>query len=127
MTASLDASEPGNRNREVDRQDSGLSHPRHDLDSLLGHGVRFSIVAALAGVENAEFAAVRASVEISDATLSKQVALLENAGYVEVEKRRVGRKTRTWLALSGNGKAAYTRHVVALRTIAGLPPATNAG
>jgi DNA-binding HxlR family transcriptional regulator len=130
VTASPDAIGPGNGSRDGDGdgQDSGLSHPRHGLDSLLGHGVRFSIVAALAGVENAEFAAVRDSVEISDATLSKQVALLENAGYVEVEKRRVGRKTRTWLALSEQGKTAYARHVAALRAIAGLPPdATGAG
>ena len=128
MTASLGASQGGNGSRDGDGQDGGLSHPRHELDSLLSHGVRFSIVAALAGVENAEFAAVRDSVEINDATLSKQVALLENAGYVEVDKRRVGRKTRTWLALSGEGQAAYTRHVAALRAIAGLPPnATDAG
>jgi len=73
------------------------------------------------GVESAEFAAVRDSVEISDATLSKQVALLESARYVDVEKRRVG-KARTWLALSGVGRTAYARHVAALRAIARLPP-----
>ena len=66
MTASSDASGPGkgSRDGDGDGQDSGLSHPRHGLDTLLGHGVRFSVVAALAGVENAEFAAVRDSVEI---------------------------------------------------------------
>jgi DNA-binding MarR family transcriptional regulator len=98
----------------------GLSHPRRDLDDLLTHAVRFSIVAALAGVQHAEFAAVRDSVEISDPMLSKQVALLEKAGYVHVEKGRVGRRPRTWLSLSDEGTAAYTRHVAALRAIAGL-------
>ena len=101
-------------------RDGGLRHPRRDLDDLLTHAVRFSIVAALAGVESAEFAAVRDSVEVSDAMLSKQVALLERAGYVAVEKRRVARRPRTWLSLSEEGKAAYARHVTALRTIAGL-------
>ncbi|MGC5028349.1 winged helix-turn-helix domain-containing protein [Micromonospora sp. DT229] len=98
----------------------GLTHPRRDLDELLTHAVRFSIVAALAGVQRAEFAAVRDSVEISDAMLSKQVALLEKASYVHVEKGRVGRRPRTWLALTGEGAAAYEKHVAALRTIAGL-------
>jgi DNA-binding HxlR family transcriptional regulator len=98
----------------------GLSHPRRDLDDLLTHAVRFSIVAALAGVQRAEFAAVRDSVEISDPMLSKQVALLEKAGYVHVEKGRVGRRPRTWLSLSDEGTTAYTRHVAALRAIAGL-------
>ncbi|SDY79534.1 DNA-binding transcriptional regulator, MarR family [Micromonospora pattaloongensis] len=99
---------------------AGPIHPRRDLDDLLTHAVRFSIVAALAGVEKAEFAAVRDTVEISDATLSKQAALLEKAGYVRVEKGRVGRRPRTWLSLSDEGTATYARHVAALRAIAGL-------
>jgi DNA-binding MarR family transcriptional regulator len=96
------------------------THPRHDLDDLLTHAVRLSIVAGLAAVERAEFALIRDSVEISDAMLSKQVALLEEAGYVDVEKGRVGRRTRTWLRLTPAGSATYHRHIRALRTIAGL-------
>jgi DNA-binding MarR family transcriptional regulator len=100
---------------------TALGHPRHDLDELLTHAVRFSIVAALAEVEKAEFAAVRDSVEITAPTLSKQVALLEGAGYVGVEKGRVGRQPRTWLSLTDAGRDAYARHLTALRRIAGLP------
>lgn len=100
---------------------TAVQHPRHDLDDLLTHAVRFSIVAALAEVEKAEFAAVRDSVEITAPTLSKQVALLEGAGYVGVEKGRVGRQPRTWLLLTHAGREAYTRHLAALRRIAGMP------
>lgn len=100
--------------------DVGMTHPRRDLDELLTHAVRFSVVAALSGVERAEFGAVRDSVEVTTPMLSKQVALLEKAGYVEVEKGRVGRRPCTWLALSAEGTAAYTRHVGALRAIAGI-------
>jgi len=96
------------------------THPRHKLDDLLTNPVRLSVVAALAGVDRAEFALIRDSVEISDQLLSKQVALLEAAGYVDVEKGRVGRRPRTWLKLTGSGDAAYRRHVTALRAIAGL-------
>lgn len=95
------------------------SHPRHGLDELLNHPVRLSVVAALADVARAEFALVRDAVEVTDAMLSKQVALLETAGYVEVGKGRVGRRTRTWLNLTENGRSAYTKHVAALEGIAG--------
>lgn len=95
-------------------------HPRHELDDRLTHAVRFSVVAALAGVQKAEFALVRDGVEVSDSVLSKQVAVLEDAGYVAVEKGRVGRRPRTWLSLTADGAAAYHRHVAALRAIAGL-------
>jgi len=95
------------------------THPRHGLDELLGHAVRLSVMAALAGVDRAEFAFVRDTVEVSDSVLSKQVATLEAAGYVEVEKGRVGRRTRTWLRLTPAGGAALNRHVAALRAITG--------
>ncbi|MFJ1567980.1 transcriptional regulator [Streptomyces erythrochromogenes] len=41
------------------------------------------------------------------------------AGWVAVEKGQVGRRPRTWLRLTGEGSAAYRRHLVALRAIAG--------
>lgn len=106
---------------------TSTGHPRHRLDDLLTHAVRFSVAAALDGVEKAEFALVRDSVEISDSVLSKQVALLEQAGYVDVEKGRVGRRTRTWLRLTDPGRAALARHVAALQAIAAGPAARDAG
>jgi len=100
-----------------------VTHPRHDLDDVLSNGVRFSIVAALQGVKNAEFALVRDGVEITDSALSKQCALLETAGYIDVTKGRVGRKPRTWLALTAAGRDALSRHLLALRAIAERPMA----
>ena len=96
------------------------AHPRHELDNLLNHPVRLSIVASLVQVDLAEFALVRETVEISEPMLSKQVALLEDAGYVDVTKGRVARRTRTWLGLTAEGRAAFERHVRALQAIAAL-------
>lgn len=94
-------------------------HARHGLDEVIHAPVRFSIVAALASVDEAEFALVRDTVEISDSVLSKQVAQLEAAGYVKVRKGYVGKRPRTWLSLTRSGRAAYRRHLDALRAIAG--------
>jgi DNA-binding MarR family transcriptional regulator len=99
-------------------------HPRHQLDELLTNGVRLSIVAALDGVDRAEFALVRDSVEVTDSALSKQVATLEAAGYVGVDKGRVGRRPRTWLHLTDLGRGALSRHLTALQNIASLPVTT---
>ena len=95
-----------------------MSHPRHDLDDLLGHPVRFSVVAMLAAAERAEFAFVRDNVEVSDSVLSKQMSALEQAGYVKVSKAFVGRRPRTWLSLTGEGRRRFARHMNALREIA---------
>ncbi|MGW4200817.1 winged helix-turn-helix domain-containing protein [Streptomyces sp. NPDC004726] len=94
------------------------SHPRHDLEPLLNAPVRLSIVAALAPVDKTEFGFVRDLVEVTDSALSKQVASLEEAGLLAVDKGRVGRRPRTWLALTEKGRAVYERHLGALRAIA---------
>ena len=93
-------------------------HARHRLDEVIHAPVRFSIVASLAGAEEAEFSAVRDTVEVSDSVLSRQVSTLEAAGYVKVRKGYVGKRPRTWLSLTAAGRAAYERHLTALRAIA---------
>jgi len=95
------------------------THPRHQLDDAIHSPVRLSVVSALSGVDRAEFAEVRDAVEVSDSVLSKHVAALEAAGYVEVTKGRVGRRPRTWLALTGEGRAALRAHLAALRALLG--------
>ena len=98
---------------------TATGHARHRLDETIHTPVRFSIVAALAGVDDAAFATIRDAIEVSDSTLSKQVAVLEKAGYVKVRKGYVGKRPRTWLSLSREGRRAYEAHLEALRAIAG--------
>jgi DNA-binding MarR family transcriptional regulator len=94
-------------------------HARFRLDEVIHAPIRFSIVATLAKVDQAEFSAVRDAVQVSDSVLSKQVSLLEQAGYVTVKKGYVGKRPRTWLSLSAAGESALAAHVEALRAIAG--------
>lgn len=79
---------------------------------------RFSIMASLAGVDKAEFALVRDTIGVSDSVLSKHAAQLETAGHVEVVKGYVGKRPRTWFALTPDGRAAFAGHLAALRQIA---------
>jgi DNA-binding HxlR family transcriptional regulator len=95
-----------------------LTHPRHGLDDLLGHPVRFSVVALLAPATQIEFSFVRDRVEVTDSMLSKQVSLLEQAGYVKVKKGFVGKRGRTWLSLTKAGRQVFERHMTALQEIA---------
>ncbi|GAA4110327.1 transcriptional regulator [Knoellia locipacati] len=95
------------------------AHARHQLDEAIHAPVRFSIVAALATVDESDFATLRDAIEVSDSVLSKQCAALEAVGYVKVRKGYVGKRPRTWLSLTGRGRTAYARHLSALREIAG--------
>lgn len=88
-----------------------------DFDGVLLDPTRLSIVALLAGVEWAEFGWVRDEAGLSPSALSKQISTLEAKGYVEVEKGYVGKRPRTWVNLTADGRRALESHVAALNRI----------
>lgn len=87
------------------------------FDELIHAPTRLAIVSLLAASEWADFKFIRDSVELSDSALSKQLTTLEQAGYVEIRKRFVGKRPRTSARLSTQGRAAFERHVAALQEI----------
>ena len=106
--------------------DSVGEEARARLDDVIHSPVRLSVVAALAATDEAEFAAVRDAVQISDSALSKAVTALEQAEYVHVRKGYVGKRPRTWLKLTPAGRDALRDHLAALRAIAGALNARTA-
>lgn len=67
-----------------------------------------------------KFRVLRDLVDLSDATLSKQLGALEAAGHVK-RRREYGTdrgKDVVWVWLTGQGVVAFTGHVAALREIA---------
>ena len=70
------------------------------FDELIHAPTRLSIVALLAATESADFKFIRDSTGLSDSALSKQLTTLEEAGYVEIRKRFVGKRPRTSAGLT---------------------------
>jgi DNA-binding transcriptional ArsR family regulator len=61
----------------------------------------------------------RDAIQVSDSVLSKQLAVLEKAGYVKIRKSFVGKLPRTSASLAPDGRGAWTGHLQTLRDIAG--------
>ena len=88
-----------------------------ELDPLIHAPARLQVVTTLSAVSEAEFATLRAALEVSDSVLSKHISALAEAGYVRSRKGvRAGRRT-TWIALTSNGRKALREHVAALRQL----------
>lgn len=70
-----------------------------------------------------KFAVLRGLVELSDATLSKQLGALESAGYLHRHREYASSRARdtVWISLTAKGVAAFQHHLAALRDIAGQP------
>jgi DNA-binding MarR family transcriptional regulator len=85
------------------------------FDELIHAPTRLSIVSLLAASEWADFRFIRDSVGLSDSALSKQLATLEQAGYVEIGRGFVGKRPRTSARLTPAGRVAFEQHVAALQ------------
>ncbi len=87
------------------------------LDTALHAPARLQIAAMLARVEEAEFAIIRDIVEVSDSVLSKHLAALKEAGYVNLRKAALDGRQRTWASLTRAGRDAFAGHVAALQNL----------
>lgn len=100
------------------------------LDEVIHAPTRLQICAYLSTISEMEFKRLRDFLGVSDSVLSKHLKVLDEAGYLDVAKRSENGRSRTWLALNGDGRKAYLNHVRALRKIvdrtspAANPPAT---
>ncbi|WP_211122634.1 transcriptional regulator [Streptomyces yatensis] len=87
------------------------------FDELIHPSTRLSLVATLAAADWAEFAFLKDRLAMSDSALSKQLATLEEAGYVATERRLSGSRRKVRARLTPTGRDAFDGHVAALRDI----------
>ncbi|MFF2651532.1 transcriptional regulator [Streptomyces sp. NPDC058045] len=80
---------------------------------------RLRICALLHTTGEAEFGLLQRQLGLSASALSKHLAVLVDAGYVEQRKAVRDTRQRVWLKLTDRGTAAYRGHLAALRAIVG--------
>lgn len=92
-----------------------------DLDRIVHEPARLMVLAYLFVTESADFVFLANRTGLTLGNLSSHLAKLEEAGYVEVEKRFRGKRPNTQLRLTGPGRAAFAayreRLEQALRTL----------
>lgn len=96
------------------------------FDETIHAPVRLRVCGLLRAVDRLDFAVLRDALGTSDATLSKHLKVLSEAGFVTAVKApspdRHDARRITWLALTAAGRRAFDSHVRALQEIAaGLP------
>jgi DNA-binding transcriptional ArsR family regulator len=82
-----------------------------DLDPILHEKSRLAMVSVLAATEGMTFRELKDALEMTDGNLSVHLRVLEQAGYVELEKSFVGRRPRTRATLTRQGRRAFIRYV----------------
>ncbi|MFF2818667.1 transcriptional regulator [Kitasatospora cineracea] len=95
------------------------------LDPILHQPTRLTVLAFLSGCQEAEFSVVRDYCQVSDSVLSKTAAGLEAAGYLRARKGYVGKRPRTWLSATAQGRAVLAAHLGALQQMAAAAEAAG--
>ena len=97
------------------------------FDELIHPPTRLGLMALLAATEWAEFSFLKESLQLTDSALSKQVSTLTEAGYADIRKEGAGRRRRTLVTLTAQGRTAFDSHVEALRQLVSRASSPSTG
>ena len=90
-------------------------------DEIIHQPVRLRVMAALTApgceAEGLDFTRLKKLTGATDGNLGAHIDHLARAGYVAATKAFVGRRPRTTVSATPEGRAAFARHVAFLREI----------
>lgn len=87
------------------------------LDDVIHGRLRLGVMAFLSTAERADFNTLKAKLAATDGNLSVHLKKLEEAGYVQIEKRFAGKKPLTEAVLTDRGREAFIRYLDAMRAL----------
>ena len=88
-------------------EEKNAPNPLADLDQLIHTPARLNIITQLYVVESADYIFLKNLTGLTWGNLSVQMSKLAEAGYVEIEKSIVNKKTHTVAKLTGEGRKAF--------------------
>lgn len=88
-----------------------------EIDDVIHGRVRLAVMAFLSGAGAADFNELKAKVGGTDGNLSVHLRKLEEAGYLDAEKRFTNRRPQTILHLSDKGREAWIAYIARIEAI----------
>ncbi|WP_293904680.1 transcriptional regulator [Phenylobacterium sp.] len=92
------------------------------IDEVIHGRLRLGVMAYLSSAEAADFNALKARLQATDGNLSVHLRKLEDAGYVAIDKRFVGKKPLTTITLTEPGRTAFIRYLDAMARLVNSQP-----
>ncbi len=90
--------------------------PEHGLDKVIHERARLLIMTKLSSSDEPKvsFNELKSSLEMTAGNLSVQLANLETAGYVSIEKQFVDKKSSTCVSITMEGHQAFLSYLDAM-------------
>ena len=93
------------------------THPTNGLDDVVHQKHRLGILTVAAESKRVEFGYLRDALELTAGNLSRHITVLEEAELVQVEKGYDGKRPKTWVSITTEGRQALDQEIAALRTL----------
>jgi len=86
------------------------------FDPLLHQTVRSKLVSLLIANDELPFKALKESLGVTDGNLSTHLSKLQKEGYVVIEKTFEGKRPKTVVKISNQGRKAFDAYIEALKS-----------
>lgn len=90
----------------------------HGLDRIFHEKARLGIVSSLLGrPDGLTFSDLKTLCGLTDGNLSRHLQVLDEAGYIEIEKSFEARRPQTRCRLTGEGRERFTEYLQVLEDV----------
>ena len=97
-------------------------HPFANLDRVIHAPARLMVMTYLFVVEKADYLFLMRLSGLTWGNLSSHLSKLEEAGYIAIEKKFVGKKAQSMLRLTDTGRQAFREYKQQMQTVLGDLP-----
>jgi DNA-binding MarR family transcriptional regulator len=95
-------------------EQASAKHPTNGIDETVHQRHRLGILTITAEAQRADFSYLREALGLTAGNLSKHLTVLEEAGMIQVEKGYAGRRPRTWVHITRQGRTALAAELATL-------------
>jgi len=94
-----------------------VTHPSSGLDDTIHQRVRLGVLAVLSESRRADFSYLKEVLEVTAGNLSQHLAILEEAGHIQIAKAFEDKRSRTWITVTRKGRTALASEVATMRAL----------
>ena len=102
------------------------AHPTNGLNETVHQRHRLGILTIAAEAASADFGYLREALDLTPGNLSRHLTVLEDAGLIQVWKGYAGKRPRTWVRITGEGRKALAAEIASLTELLRRHQATRA-
>ena len=88
-----------------------------NINEIFTAKIRLGVMTFLAMEKKMDFTTLKNLLEVSDGNLGAHLRVLEDAGYIKVDKQFVDRRPKTTYTITDKGIKAFNQHLQELETI----------